>query len=101
MEAREKNEQARQVENFMFLRLVKLMIKCNREQDTLREILNSHETFNINDAFRVFDKDNSGYITAENLREGFESHNITVSNIDAIMGVLDFNNDGKIDYREF
>ena len=85
----------------MFLRLVKLMIKCNREQDTLREILNSHETFNINDAFRVFDKDNSGYITAENLREGFESHNITVSNIDAIMGVLDFNNDGKIDYREF
>lgn len=54
-------------------------------------------------AFRVFDKDQNGYITRDELRQGMEmiGEPVTESSIDAMLLVADIDKDGKINYEEF
>ena len=40
-------EKERQVENFMFLRMIKLMIKTNKNLDDARSTLVAHKTFSL------------------------------------------------------
>lgn len=63
-EAREKAEQQKQCEQFMFLRLIKQLIKQNKHVESLREMLFSHKHFNLQDTFRHFDADASGVLDA-------------------------------------
>ena len=51
----EQLEKERQVENFMFLRMVKVMIRTNRSIEDARTSLMCHKTFSAGDSFRLFD----------------------------------------------
>uniref|UniRef100_A0A7S2QUB8 Calcium-dependent protein kinase n=1 Tax=Chlamydomonas chlamydogama TaxID=225041 RepID=A0A7S2QUB8_9CHLO len=54
------------------------------------------------EAFKYFDKDNSGFITRDELEEALKEVGEDVSEvIDSILSAVDTNNDGKIDYEEF
>ena len=63
---------------------------ADREEETLQ-------------AFRVFDKDGNGYITADEL--GLVMRNLgeklSQDELKAMMREADTNGDGKIDYEEF
>ena len=53
----------------------------------------------IIDAFRTFDRDDSGYITAENLREALQTDEGEY--IDSLIKEMDVAGDGRISYHEF
>ena len=60
-------------------------------------------TEELEEAFKVFDKDNDGFISPEELRSTMESMGETVSKeeIDAMIEKADLNGDGKISICEF
>ncbi|CAF1332782.1 unnamed protein product [Adineta ricciae] len=54
-------------------------------------------------AFRCFDKDDSGFITRDELRDVLKqlNHNISERRITEVMKAVDENGDGKISFDEF
>lgn len=60
----------------MFLRLVKCLIKQNKDIESFREMLFSHKHFNLSDAFRHFDTDCTGVLDAQKIHDGFAQFNI-------------------------
>lgn len=50
--------------------------------------------------FQVFDQDNNGYITKDELRKAMEklNHHVTDQEIDELMREADLNNDGQVNY---
>ncbi|KAK3376515.1 hypothetical protein B0T24DRAFT_550213 [Lasiosphaeria ovina] len=77
-----------------FDEFLSLMSQTVKETDTEQELLN---------AFRVFDKDGSGTISSEELRNVLRSlgENLTDSELDEMIQLADRNGDGHIDYQEF
>ncbi|GAY39211.1 hypothetical protein CUMW_042620 [Citrus unshiu] len=53
-------------------------------------------------AFEYFDKDNSGYITMEELEHALKKYNMgDAKTIKEIIAEVDIDNDGRINYEEF
>ncbi|KAL4336255.1 hypothetical protein GQ457_07G036400 [Hibiscus cannabinus] len=52
-------------------------------------------------AFQHFDKDNSGYITTEELEQALREYGMTDGNLKEILSEVDADNDGRINYDEF
>ncbi|KAI3832509.1 hypothetical protein MKW98_002055 [Papaver atlanticum] len=52
-------------------------------------------------AFSYFDKDGSGYITQDELQQACEEFGIEDVRIEEMIGEVDEDNDGRIDYNEF
>ncbi|KAF9649947.1 putative calmodulin [Thelephora ganbajun] len=57
----------------------------------------------IKEAFKVFDRDGSGYISAAELKQVLASlgERLTDDEIDMMIGEVDVDRDGQIDYEEF
>ncbi|KAK4196330.1 hypothetical protein QBC40DRAFT_209562 [Triangularia verruculosa] len=74
-----------------FLSLMSMGVK---ETDTEQELIN---------AFKVFDKDGSGTISSDELRNVLKSlgENLTDAELDEMISLADKNGDGHIDYQEF
>lgn len=73
----------------MFLRLIKLILKNNRQIEIAKEVLFSHKTFDVDECYRLFDDQNAGSITAEKFEEVFAAHNIEVLNLGSIVPLID------------
>ncbi|MQL80906.1 hypothetical protein Taro_013378 [Colocasia esculenta] len=57
---------------------------------------------NLYRAFQYFDKDNSGFITKDELESAMEEHGIgDATSIKEIISEVDSDNDGRINYQEF
>ncbi|XWS59349.1 hypothetical protein CRYUN_Cryun08bG0113900 [Craigia yunnanensis] len=52
-------------------------------------------------AFSYFDRDGSGYITQDELQKACQEFGIEDIRLDEMMGEVDQDNDGRIDYNEF
>ena len=57
----------------------------------------------IKQAFQYFDRDGSGTITADELRQCLQSEDQTLTDddISKLIKEVDINNDGEVDYQEF
>ncbi|KAL2130343.1 hypothetical protein VTI74DRAFT_6569 [Chaetomium olivicolor] len=71
-----------------------LMSQNVKELDTEQELIN---------AFRVFDKDGSGTISSDELRNVLKSlgENLTDAEVEEMIQLADRDGDGHIDYHEF
>lgn len=88
----------------MFLRLIKLLLKQNKNIESLRELLFSHKHFNLADTFKLFDTDGEGAIGASHFEEGFAKYNIHFNTEDLerlVVDIVDDDDDGTVDLREF
>ncbi|KAK6938525.1 Protein kinase domain [Dillenia turbinata] len=56
---------------------------------------------NLVAAFSFFDKDNSGYITIDELQQACRDFGLCNAHLDEIIKEIDQDNDGRIDYSEF
>lgn len=74
-----------------FLRLMSMHVN---EKDNDEDLLN---------VFRVFDKDNNGFITPAELKQAMESLDETVTDedIEEMIKEADANGDGNVNYEEF
>ena len=71
-----------------------MMAKKMKDTDSEEEIIA---------AFRVFDKDGNGFISAQELRHVMTSlgEKLSDDEADEMIREADLNNDGQIDYQEF
>jgi len=74
-------EKERQVENFMFLRFIKLLIRSNRQIEDAKNSLFQHKTFSLEESFRLFDFNNDGHVSTQELTKVFADHNIELANL--------------------
>jgi Ca2+-binding EF-hand superfamily protein len=86
---REAEEKERAVENFMFLRFIKLLVKTNNQIDNAKKTLFGHRTFNLDDCFTLFDSNKNGVISVTELHDVFAEHNIEVVNLDRVIELID------------
>mmetsp|Transcript_19561 Transcript_19561/g.26430 ORF Transcript_19561/g.26430 Transcript_19561/m.26430 type:complete len:236 (-) Transcript_19561:438-1145(-) len=85
----------------MFLRFVKHLIRSNRLIEDARSALFCHKTFSLEDSFRLFDVNKNGLITTQELTQVFREHNIELTDQQRLVELLDDDEDGSIDYREW
>ena len=69
----------------MFLRLIKLILRNQRQIEIAKEVLFSHTSFDMNVCYTVFDEQNEGSITVEKFEDVFTQHNIEVHNLGSIV----------------
>ena len=55
----------------------------------------------LRDAFRALDKNNTGLLTLNEIKEAFKDANVTQEDLDMIFSNIDLNHDGEINYSEF
>lgn len=77
-----------------FEEFLQMMSKKIKDTDTEEE---------IRDAFRIFDKDGNGLISANELKQLMANlgEKLTDEELDEMMREADLNGDGHIDYEEF
>ena len=81
--------------NIDFPEFLKLMEKKMKDpKDSEKE---------LRDAFKVFDKDGNGFISAQELRHIMTSlgEKLTEEEVDQMIQEADTNGDGQVDYNEF
>jgi Ca2+-binding EF-hand superfamily protein len=93
----------REVEDHELAKALKEQIDLDRELETLKNDLALRNDFNILDAFRFFDIDARGYITKNELKDGFNEFDIfpTSNELYLIMRKFDTDNDGLLRFPEF
>lgn len=56
---------------------------------------------NLRDAFRALDKNNSGILTINEIKEAFKESSIAQVDVAKIFNMIDTDHDGMINYSEF
>jgi len=76
-------------------------IQALRETETSAE--DDDLTQDLVAAFRVFDRDNNGYITLDELQRAMQmiGENVTDAQLNDMLTLADLDKDGKINYEEF
>lgn len=78
--------------------------KCSTEYfvRTLKDYVKS-KNLRLLDLFNQFDKDKSMSVSRDELKQGFKSINLPLSDkqLDGFIRALDIDGDGEIDYNEF
>lgn len=66
------------------------------------QFASKEERFKLNEIFKAFDKNNDGILSREELIQGYTQiygkHDKAVHEVDQIIGILDMNNSGGVDY---
>lgn len=73
----------------MFLRLIKLILKNQRQIEIAKEVLFSHRTFDVQECYRLFDDQNEGKINAEKFGEVFAAYNIEVLQLESLVPLIE------------
>ena len=85
----------------MFLRFVKMLIRSNRQIEDAKVALFSHKTFSLQDSFRLFDVNENGLITANEISHLFSTNQIEPVDAARLVDILDKDDDGSIDLQEW
>lgn len=93
----------KEIEEDQLARALKEQIELERDNEDIKNQLALRSDFNLLDAFRFFDIDSRGYITKNELKEGFNYFGVFPTNDEVylIFRKLDTDNDGLLRYAEF
>lgn len=94
---RAEKDKARNIKNFIFLRLVKSLLQSQKQVETAKQLLVNHKGFSVQEAFRLFDLNQDGTISLDEIKEVLDKHNIDTSDFDVVLSLFDDN--GSISYN--
>lgn len=94
-------EKERNVTNFLFLRLLKAILKDQRHIESLKQLLFSHRGFSINEAFSQLDTNEDGLISGKEIQDVLTKYDFDVSNMDALIQRLNKDHEVEISYSKF
>ena len=79
------------------------IIALERELESTKVTLTNKPDFNLHDAFRIFDVDFRGYISAADIREGLSAIGVfpTSDEVDLFLARYDGNKDLRLNFNEF
>ncbi len=79
------------------------IIALERELESTKVALTNKPDFNLHDAFRIFDVDFRGYISAADVREGLSAIGVfpTSDEVDLFLARYDANKDLRLNFNEF
>ena len=77
------------------------MIKQNRQLEDARTALFSHQTFSLQDSFSLFDINQNGRISADEITKVFKDHNIPLNDVPRLIEIFDTNDDLTITFDEW
>ena len=80
----------------MFLRMIKLHIRQNRQLEDARQALFQHKTFSLEESFKLFDINENGTVCINEVQQVFSKFNIEVSDCARLVELLDTDEDGSI-----
>lgn len=81
----------------MFLRFVKMLIRSNKHIEDAKVALFSHKAFTLQDSYRLFDANENGLITANEITHLFSTNQIEPVDAARLVEILDKDGDGGID----
>lgn len=96
---RAEKEKARNIKNFIFLRLVKQLLQSQKQVEATKQLLVNHRSFSVNEAFKLFDEDQDGVISLEQIKAVLDKHDIDTSDFDVVLSLLDDNS--NITFNQF
>ena len=90
-------------ERKQFNNLLQLLMDGEKEIECNKIDLALKSDFNCEDAFRIFEKDGRGFLTKENLKDGFNLLNLNLNDkdINLIMKRFDLKKKNNINFQEF
>lgn len=93
----------KEVEENQLARALKEQIDLDKDLEDAKNQLVLKSDFNLLDAFRHFDRDSRGYITKNELKEGFNYFGVFPTNeqVYLVLRKFDTDNDGLLRYAEF
>lgn len=96
----DKQEEGVMPEEYRFLRVIKDQIRIDKKLEIQKEILNSNTSFNVMEAFRMFDPNGQGFITQQDMNEKLAELKVNAE-AEKIFERFDRDGDGKLSYSEF
>ena len=92
------NEDIKQFNEFL-----KLLMEAETQIEEIKIELAKREDFNCGDAFRIFDKDNKGFLTKDDFKKGLYSIDVIIDDflIDLIFKRFDLLKKGELNYPDF
>jgi len=99
-EPNEEELEANKPQEFKYCFFLKMQICIDKNTEIRKEVLNSNSQFNLNEAFRMFDQDNKGYITEADLALKINEMKV-FANPQTIIQRFDRDGDGNLSYQEF
>lgn len=87
-------------QQYRFLNVIKHQIRIDKKLEINKEILNSNTSFNVMDAFRIFDTNSQGFITLQDMNDKFAQLSVSAE-AEKIFERYDRDGDGKLTYSEF
>jgi hypothetical protein len=100
-EEEEQEESSEKPLSLKFLNLLKNQIKLDKEVEIQKENLFSNTVFNTIDAFKLFDSENSGYITEDDFARVSDELGLGLPAMERVICKFDKDQDGKLNYLEF
>lgn len=85
----------------MFLRMVKLLIRTNKQIEDAKQALFSHKTFSLEDSFAMFDLNKNGRLPAAEISQVFAEHHIELSDVPRLVELIDLDDDGTVEFDEW
>jgi len=82
-----------------YLSLLKNQIKLDKEVEIQKEMLFSHSAFNTIEAFKFLDKEEKGYITADDISNAFDGN--IINSVEKLLIRYDKDRDGVLNFSEF
>ena len=85
----------------MFLRMIKQIIRVQRQLEDARCSLCCHKTFSIEDSYRLFDVNQNGKVCVQEITQVLSEHNIELADVARLVEIIDTNDNGFIDFNEW
>lgn len=86
----------------MLLRMIKLIIKTNRQLEDARHALFCHQAFSLQESFSLFDIKQNGRIGAEEIAQVFREQSIPCTkNIARVVQIIDADNHAFITFDKW